>query len=466
MRGYATAVFWAAVSFFCVWQGASKPGRRYWVALAISSALAVYAHLFAALAVVAGWVIIGLLFLRYAWQRKRLPPWTKQALLALLLTAIGLALLYGPVLPRLAATPQVEKDWPSQIEPLFITGGLNVDAVQDYLKVFRLYGPLGEPRSWLVWSFVLLAALGAAGALARSNTRNAALFILIWIFLPVAGVIFGLQFITGFYAYRRFFIFFQPLYLLLMAYGMLTLAQLAGRWSKSRAAEKALLTLLVLTALGAAGWKLRRQIAEDADNGWYLAAQRILASSPAPLVICEPFGDKMKERATHRDECYRNLEFYLGGAPGHTPPFLRREFDRFAAIPALIQDSELAEETGPVWVLLWQPKPASPDIVLPSAKADNRITIWRAGSSALLQTASKPHLQGLTDMANFFTRLETTPEDRFSYLLSQAQMQAIAGQPEKAKQALLAAQQLLPPGINAENRVQSVADLIGVSLSE
>ena len=468
MRGYAPATFWAALFYYCVWQGLSKSKRRYWIALAMASILAVYAHLFAALAVGAGWVIIGAAFLRFVFQRGALPPWTKSALLGLLLTATGITLLYGPILPRLIATPAAEKNWPSQIEPLFAAGAFNNRALQDYLKVFRLYGPLGEPRSWLVWGFVLLAAFGAVSALARPKTRHSGEAMLIWIFLPILGVILGLQFVEGFYAYRRFFIFFQPLYLLLMAYGMLTLSWLAGKWSKQPAAAHALLGLLLLAAMGAAGWKLYRQTAEDTDNRWYLAAKPILASGPNSLVVCEPFGDRMKERAAHRDECYRNLEFYLGRSLGDTPPYLRREIDQFAAIPALSEIPELAEETGSTWVLLWQHQWPAQNIVLPSAGAEEKQTIIRhkAGSTVILQAPSASHLVGLARLSNLLAQLDTTPEDHFSYLLSQAQMQAILGRPDSARQTLLAAQELLPAGIDAENRLKSVADLIGVSLGE
>jgi len=59
MRGYAVMAFWATLSYYCIWQGLSRPGWRYWIGLAIASILAVYAHLFGALAIGAGWLIVG-----------------------------------------------------------------------------------------------------------------------------------------------------------------------------------------------------------------------------------------------------------------------------------------------------------------------------------------------------------------------------------------------------------------------
>ncbi len=40
MRGYATVAFWATLSYYCIWQGLSRPGWRYWIGLAIASILA------------------------------------------------------------------------------------------------------------------------------------------------------------------------------------------------------------------------------------------------------------------------------------------------------------------------------------------------------------------------------------------------------------------------------------------
>jgi hypothetical protein len=70
----------------------------------------------------------------------------------------------------------------------------------------------------------------------------------------------------------------------------------------------------------------------------------------------------------------------------------------------------------------------------------------------------------LTQIVDALIPVETTPEDRFSYYLSQAQMKAVAGDRETARRALIAARDLSPAGIDAENRLQAVAHLIGMSL--
>ncbi len=305
--------------------------------------------MFGTLAIGAGWLIIGgtgvEALARNSFRQSAEASvlsssrlfWAKPALVSLLLTIVGLSLLYGPILPRIVATPEAEKDWPSQIEVLFVEKGLNTEAVEDYLKVFRLYGPMGKPRSWLVWSFVLLAAFGTTVVLARQGTRRTGVYILVWIFVPILGAIIGLQFMSGFYVYRRFFIFFQPLYLLLMAYGMLSFGRSVGWLLESalpkmsgRILENGVIWLLILVSLGAAAWKLNDQMPEDLDNRWRLAAQTILANGENPTVICEAYNDRMREGAAHRDECYRNLEFYLTANLEETSTWLHREVDQFA----------------------------------------------------------------------------------------------------------------------------------------
>jgi len=81
----------------------------------------------------------------------------------------------------------------------------------------------------------------------------------------------------------------------------------------------------------------------------------------------------------------------------------------------------------------------------------------------LIAATNRPtQLLALADSLTALTRLETTPQDRFSYLMSQAQMQAVIGRPEAARSAWLAGQALSPPGIDAENRLRAVAELIGM----
>ncbi|MFQ5578000.1 MAG: glycosyltransferase family 39 protein [Anaerolineae bacterium] len=458
MRGYTLATLGATATYFCLWRGLSTGRRQYWLALAAASVVAMYAHLFAALAVGATWLIVAGMYLSA--RRKGIhPPWTRAAAVALPATALGLAALYGPILPRILATPDVETDWPTQIEPLVVAGQVNPDAIADYLKVFRLYGPLGEPRSWLVWSFVWLAGVGLLAALATHRTRRAGVFIAVWIFVPIAAVMFGLQFIRGFYAYRRFFMFFQPLYLLLLANGILAGGRRAGgrrAWARTGATAA-----LIVVALAAAGWKLYHQTSEDTHNGWAAAAQVIQRESERPLVICEPYNRRMREVATHRDTCYRNLQFYLRPVPGKPIPWLAREVDEVASVPGVSARPRLAEAPGEVWLVLWQPGWPAPG--WPPVPPIEGVSVRRAGSTLLLHAEPQAaQLLALSAAVDALVQIPTTPEDRFAYLLSQAQMKALTGRRDAARAALHAAQALSPPGIDAPNRLRAVAELIGM----
>lgn len=467
MRGYAAVAFWATVMYFCLWQALTSHRRRYWLGFALSSVLTVYAHLFGALAVGASWLIMLGTYLAQWWSG-RSPLWIKAAWVSLLITASCLALLYSPIAHRILATPYVEANWPTQIEPMFVGGRLNPEALEDYLKVFRLYGPIGEPDSWFVRSFVLTAGLGTAAALARQSpkgkdTRRATLYVMVWIFCPIAIVIAGLQFITGFYAYRRFFIFFQPLYLLMMANGMLVVGRLVARRSRRPAIGLGVTSLLVMISLGAAGWGLYRQAAEDTDNQWHRVAQAILDQGSNPVVICEPYGERMREEATHRDECYRNMEFYLQSELGQEIPWLHREVDEVATVPGVAALPSLVNEIGDVWLVIWQPDwPPS----VPAFPPEMAGVTWSSvGSTLLVHAWEQPaQLLALVNAVDALAGIETTPEDSFSYYLSLAQVQALVGNRDAARTALGAARAISPQGIDADNRLKAVAELIGMDL--
>jgi hypothetical protein len=222
---------------------------------------------------------------------------------------------------------------------------------------------------------------------------------------------------------------------------------------------------LILVSLGAAGWKLDDQTSKDIDNQWHQVAQLIREHSTNPLVICEIQGQRMQERATHRDECYRNLEFYLQTKPGEYVPWLLREIDEVATISVASRMPELEAPAGDVWLVLWQREWPSEWPDLQQTRQLPGFNYYTAGTTLLIQAPkTEVHLLALTQIVDALIPVETTPEDRFSYYLSQAQMKAVAGDRETARRALIAARDLSPAGIDAENRLQAVAHLIGMSL--
>jgi len=467
MRGYATMTFWATVVYFCLWRGLEAGRYRHWLGLALASILTVYAHLFGALAVGASWCIIISTYLFQRWRGQPL-PWSKRMLGSLVLMIGGLALLYGPVFWRVVETPAVEGQWGTQVEPTLVDGRLNVAALEDYLKVLRLYGPMGEPNSWFVLSFVGLAGLGLTVALLGWSTpghsmRRVGLYMIIWFLAPMLVTSVGLQFIDGFYIFRRFFMFFQPLYLLLMAAGILTVGRLCERGSRHPLVGHVVVAGIVITALGAAGWKLYDQMTEDIDNQWPQVARTILTRSTNPLVICEPQGQRMEEKALHKDECMRNLEFYFQTALNEPVPWLQQEIDKIATIPGATKLPGLEGQAGEVWLVLWQREWPSTWPSLHQTPHVAGLTYYSIGSTLLIQTPKEPaQLLALAEVTDALIPLETTPQDRFSYYMSQAQMKAVIGDRQTARAAWLAARALSPEGIDAPNRLQAVARLIGL----
>lgn len=468
MRGYATMTFWALVMYLCLWEALTKDGYRYWLLLVLAAVVTAYAHLFGLVAVGASWLIVAGAGLAQ-WRQGDRPGWLNRALISTLLTIGGLAILYGPIMGRILATPEAEEGWGTQIEATFVDGSLNVEALEDYLKVLRFYGPIGEPNSWFVLSFVVLAGIGLIGAWVSllsptKGTRRAALYLAAWLFTPMIAASLGLQFIPGFYVFRRFFMFVQPLYLLLMAGGIFIVGGWLGRWSKRASLGGLVTALLIAVALGAASWKLYHQISEDTHEQWYRVAQTILTQGTNPMVICEAQGQRMEEGAAHRDDCYRSLEFYLQPALGEYIPWLHREIDQVATIPGATKLPELEAQAGDVWLVLWQRDWPSQWPTLPQTPQAPGLNYYSIGSALLVQAPARPvQLLALAEIVDALILLETTPQDRFSYYLSQAQMKAVVGDRETARAAFLAAQALSPAGVDAPNRLRAVAELIGMT---
>ena len=463
MRGYTAATFWAAVMYLSLWRGLHGGGWRYWGVFAAAAGLAVYAHLFGALAVGASWLVVigALIFRQQPRQRWQFPA------VSLLLTVVLLLILYGPIFTRIVDTPQVESDWGTQVESLVVDGQLNGEAFEDYLKILRLYGPIGEPNSWFVMSFVLMAAVGLAAALTglyprRGPEREAGLYAAIWIMAPLAAAAFGMQFINGVYVFWRFFLFFQPLYLLLMANGMLACGYLAATWLKRPVVGKVATAGLLVMALGGAAWQLYHQASDDADNQWYRVARMIQTRGSTPFVVCEPYNQKMESQAAHKDECFRNLEFYFQPALGRQVSWLAAEIDQVATIPGASNRPFLEAQPGDVWIVLWQTEWPADDLNLGQTVEFAEGTYHFIGSTLLLQSPPQsPQLLALAKSIDLLLPWPTTPQDHFSYLLAQAQMKAVVGDTAAAQTAWQAARALSPEGVDAENQLRAVAELIG-----
>lgn len=472
MRGYALMTASALAVYLATWQLTQTyqpaPRRRlYWLALSGATLVGIYSHFLGLLPVGVSWLLIGYTYL-FSRNQRRKPFSLTEVLTVLSLFILGFFILYGPILPRMLATPDVETDWPTHIEPLFVDNAFNGEAVEDYLKVFRLYGPVGEPQSVLVWSFVLLAGMGLAAMFfnqpdSRGPYRRAGRYSLIWIFTPILGMALGLQFIPGFYAYRRFFLFLQPLYLLCLAHGIYTLGVWLSLLTKRLFVSHLTSGLILLLAFFGATQSLTRYFLEDTAPVWFQVAQIVTSNEKPAFVICEPYARQMRQEATHRDECHRNLEFYLQPDVGQPVPWLSREIDIVATIPGLQNYPDLESQAGQVSLVLWQTDEPLPPLT--TLNIPPELTIHQIDGAIILQaTSDTAQLFALIKVVDGLLLIETSPADQFSYYLAQAQLQAVIGEREQAKAALFAARQLSPPNIDAEGRLQAVSQLIGVPL--
>ncbi len=135
-----------------------------------------------------------------------------------------------------------------------------------------------------------------------------------------------------------------------------------------------------------------------------------------------------------------------------------------ATIPGATKLPELEAQAGDVWLVLWQRDWPSQWPALQQTPQVPGLNYYPIGSTLLVQAPSEPvQLLALAEIVDALIPLETTPQDRFSYYLSQAQMKAVVGDRETARAAFLAAQALSPAGVDAPNRLRAVAELIGMT---
>jgi uncharacterized membrane protein len=263
-RMYAFLTLFTVGASYALWLALEEAAWRRWAAYAIFMAMALYTHYFAALLVLAQAAYIAV----FEPSRENRRQW-------LFWVAVAAA-LYLPNVPLLAPQILTARAWPD-IRPPF-----GLAALTDLLGMLSFGGGLFgmgsyfkrgalslEYRLPLLLPFLLLAAAGVAGL----GDRRRKAYILLYLLIPVAAV--SLVSLRWNIFYERYFSFVLPPYAILLASGIMFVAQ--GLRSSHRVAVAAGLVAVVgayqvagLTALArspsAYDWRsLARHVASRAD---------------------------------------------------------------------------------------------------------------------------------------------------------------------------------------------------------
>jgi 4-amino-4-deoxy-L-arabinose transferase-like glycosyltransferase len=214
LRMYAMWVFLSTLSLYLFWRAIRSGAGTWWIAFALVSVLALYTHLFGLL-YLAVLALVGLWLLARPTTRDQYPfrAWHLMAALAASLLA------YVPMVPFLLKGLGSGEGLAGEPAPSW--------DLASYLSVVRLFGG-GYDVGALVGAGLLLVAVVVLAVRGRAVLLLATM----WIALP-ASLIVVLPF--GHELWVRYFLCALPVYLLLVAYGLLAVSEWLGSWLAGRA---------------------------------------------------------------------------------------------------------------------------------------------------------------------------------------------------------------------------------------
>jgi mannosyltransferase len=216
-RMYAMWSFLLVLSLYLFWRAMRSQERRWWFLFAVTTILALYTHLFALLA-------LGVMILFSLWVLVRPTTRTQFRFRCrhFIVALVFILLAYAPMIPFLLKGLATEEGLGGETVPQWSVGVL-IDAL-------GLFSGGSDVGSWVYGSLLVLATI----VLARKH-REVLTLAALWIALPFI-IVLTLPF--GHQVRIRYFLFALPVYLLLVAYGLLVMAQ----WLFSKAGRLAPVT--------------------------------------------------------------------------------------------------------------------------------------------------------------------------------------------------------------------------------
>ncbi len=387
-RGYLGMMCYVLLAYFLTIQAIKTNKMRYGFAIAIVMAVAIYNHLYAALA----WP--GLLWLGISHSGlKRLKFWF------ITVGASGLLLLviFTPLLIRSFYQQNRVVDWLwtrplSPMTTLNEMAGLNLISENESPFIFYLLATL-----------VLLTLI-------PTRTKNLK-YLWGWFLFPLAIYHLGNRFIfPSISAHTRYFTFVLPFLLLLIAEAIVNLdRKLWVGQAKFLAPAKYILLLVIVSS-----WlPIIQKLHYEAPNGNWVATANYLSKhlKLTDWVLCESFNHDNGERFIYNwtKDCKRNLTYWLKVRQvKHLYPITILE--SATNYDEMMAHAELLHQRGRVWVIVGQ---------IPPAKVPLDPT-WphfsRFGASAImLPPADSTVLKGTINQLERLNSLADSPDGQLFY---------------------------------------------------
>lgn len=224
-RPYSALACYSLLSLYFFTEILERPSGKAWLGFVAGTTLNLYNHSLAALPFIAELLVsvgLGTIWWLRARSARHRPDLRAERGLrrSLILIWSGLcvsAVIALPVLAKGVVLIKLRGFLPGQNTRFTLTS--------QFLKV--LFSSFGAGNGALLWAFLILSALGLGAALAGRGRAWFGFLTLIWIGLPLAAL--------GIMQPRRpiplrYFIFIQPLYLLMVARGCHKVMEAAGRF--------------------------------------------------------------------------------------------------------------------------------------------------------------------------------------------------------------------------------------------
>lgn len=261
-RSYALLLFLVVLSSYLFLSALESPTKkRYWAAYTLISALAVYAHLYAALVLAAQWLSLGPAAFRRIGRK------------AVASISIALAVLISPLVAFAALQYKGQIEWvPRPTARLFLnviyelTGNslpsLSATASPASNMLLALYAAL--------WAFAMYRLIAVHSRPASPKEEFTVRLLASWLVFPIA-LTFTLSLVKPLF-FDRFLLICVPAVVLLAGYGTTTLGTISPRlrWL-------AALVLTVLVALSSAETRHYFSSFASYGNDWRSATRYVLA---------------------------------------------------------------------------------------------------------------------------------------------------------------------------------------------
>lgn len=466
-RGYSVLLFFTLLSFLFVYQALQSGRRQYWAGFLVAISLAILSHLYGVLAlltiavILAGWSGYD----RFTCRNEATPRRWLAMICWLSLVVAAYFAWFGKVyiidvehsLPKASLTQLIE------FQGLAFTPTLSDirKFLQDLAIAFT-----GQSGSSL--ALIMFWGFGFAGLmLVGRESLRWALFLGLWLTLPIAIVTLVELALAGFFVFERYLIFTLPAWLLLVTHTLTSGSRrLATHLPLADPQKPVIASILLGLGLGCLIWlnlqAAQRYFADRAGQDWRAVAAYLAENvAPTDLIICKQLPHRWPPRRLDLgDWCTKEMERRLADLD-ITPRFPIKQLEILASLNTGLRFKDQAKTRGAIWLIIWGehvpmliskvkrarsltagqgmsnlPEPLE---AMPAA-----IAFGRLGHTLLLKVDEEASLAAnLAQVLEYLARLDSISPDRFDYHLRRAQILAYQGHVLEAETELSHAREIL-----------------------